>query len=92
MQFPVRIELTINGMLIQFANLIHTDKEHSRMMLLLVEIYKAFCLDVAQGHMKGAPNKTRTHDVIVGELGLQTIISESDSYCVIPTYHFCQTL
>ena len=21
-----------------------------------MEIYKAFCLDVAQGHMKGAPN------------------------------------
>ena len=26
-----------------------------------VEIYKAFCLDVAQGHMKGTPNETRTH-------------------------------
>ena len=26
-----------------------------------MEIYKAFCLDVAQGHMKGAPNETRTH-------------------------------
>ena len=26
-----------------------------------VEIYKAFWLDVAQGHMKGAPNETRTH-------------------------------
>ena len=25
-----------------------------------MEIYKAFCLDVAQGHMKGAPNETRT--------------------------------
>ena len=24
-------------------------------------IYKAFCLDVAQGHMKGAPNETRNH-------------------------------
>ena len=23
-----------------------------------MEIYKAFCLDVAQGHMKGAPNET----------------------------------
>ena len=22
---------------------------------------EAFCLDVAQGHMKGAPNETRTH-------------------------------
>ena len=22
---------------------------------------KLFCLDVAQGHMKGAPNETRTH-------------------------------
>ena len=21
----------------------------------------SFCLDVAQGHMKGAPNETRTH-------------------------------
>ena len=28
---------------------------------ILVEIYQAFCLDVAQGHMKGAPNETRTH-------------------------------
>ena len=28
---------------------------------IVVEIYKAFCLDVAQGHMKGAPNETRTH-------------------------------
>ena len=27
-----------------------------------MEIYlQAFCLDVAQGHMKGAPNETRTH-------------------------------
>ena len=26
-----------------------------------LEIYYAFCLDVAQGHMKGAPNETRTH-------------------------------
>ena len=26
-----------------------------------VVIYKAFYLDVAQGHMKGAPNETRTH-------------------------------
>ena len=26
-----------------------------------VVIYEAFCLDLAQGHMKGAPNKTRTH-------------------------------
>ena len=25
-----------------------------------MEIYKAFCLDVAQGHMKGAPNETGT--------------------------------
>ena len=28
---------------------------------LYMEIYQAFCLDVAQGHMKGAPNETRTH-------------------------------
>ena len=27
----------------------------------LMEIYQAFCLDVAQGHMKGAPNETQTH-------------------------------
>ena len=26
-----------------------------------VVIYYAFCLDVAQGHMNGAPNETRTH-------------------------------
>ena len=26
-----------------------------------MEIYEAFCLDVAQGHMEGAPNETRTH-------------------------------
>ena len=26
-----------------------------------VVIYKAFCLDVAQGHTNGAPNETRTH-------------------------------
>ena len=26
-----------------------------------VVIYKAFYLDVAQGHTKGAPNETRTH-------------------------------
>ena len=26
-----------------------------------MEIYLAFCLDVAQGPMKGAPNETRTH-------------------------------
>ena len=26
-----------------------------------VVIYLAFCLDLAQGHMKGAPNETRTH-------------------------------
>ena len=25
------------------------------------EIYKGFCLDVAQGHMNGAPHETRTH-------------------------------
>ena len=24
-------------------------------------IYKAFCFDVAQGRMNGAPNETRTH-------------------------------
>ena len=30
-----------------------------------MEIYKAFCLDVAQGHMKGAPNETYTIDVKV---------------------------
>ena len=29
--------------------------------LLKMEIYKVFCLDVAQSHMKGAPNETRTH-------------------------------
>ena len=26
-----------------------------------VEIYKAFCLDVAQNHMNGAPDEIRTH-------------------------------
>ena len=26
-----------------------------------IVIYKAFCLDVAQGRMNGAPNETRTH-------------------------------
>ena len=26
----------------------------------VVVIYKAFCLDVAQGHINGAPNETRT--------------------------------
>ena len=26
-----------------------------------VVIYKAFCFDVAQGRMNGAPNETRTH-------------------------------
>ena len=25
---------------------------------MYVVIYKAFCLDVAQGHMNGAPNET----------------------------------
>ena len=27
-----------------------------RILNARVEIYKGFCLDVAQGHMKGAPN------------------------------------
>ena len=27
----------------------------------VVVIYKAFCLNVAQGHINGAPNETRTH-------------------------------
>ena len=26
-----------------------------------LEILKAFCLDMTQGHMNGAPNETRTH-------------------------------
>ena len=29
--------------------------------LVVVVIYKAFCLDVAQGRMNGTPNETRTH-------------------------------
>ena len=28
---------------------------------LLVVIYKAFCLDVAQGHVNGVPNETQTY-------------------------------
>ena len=31
------------------------------MAVRFMEIYKAFYLDVAQDHMKGAPNETRTH-------------------------------
>ena len=31
------------------------------MTIHLVVIYLAFCLNVAQGHMKGAPNETQTH-------------------------------
>ena len=31
----------------------------------IMEISKAFCLDVAQGHMKGAPNETQTVRLLV---------------------------
>ena len=42
----------------------HMEIETEKMWHLKIttmEIYQAFCLDVAQGHMKGAPNETRTH-------------------------------
>ena len=31
------------------------------MSLNIIVIYKALCLDVAQGQMNGVPNETRTH-------------------------------
>ena len=31
------------------------------MQLIYVAIYKAFCLDVAQGRINGAPNDNQTH-------------------------------
>ena len=31
---------------------------------VVIVIYKAFCLDVAQGHMNGAPNETAVVIVI----------------------------
>ena len=36
-----------------------------------MEIYLAFCLDVAQGHMEGAPNETRTHLLTLLTNGIQ---------------------
>ena len=40
---------------------------------LRIIIYEAFCLDVAQGRMNGAPNETRTHSLQVCSSSLLTI-------------------
>ena len=37
-----------------------SEKKTDFLIISIIVIYEAFCLDVAQGHMNGAPNKTRT--------------------------------
>ena len=54
----MRLELTRVGLLVELANHYTT---RGALTYIEEEIYKAFCVDVAQGHMKGAPNETRTH-------------------------------
>ena len=54
----MRLELTRVGLLVELAN--HYTTRGALFLIINVVIYY-FCLDVAQGHMKGAPNETRTH-------------------------------
>ena len=39
----------------------------------IVVIYKALCVNVAQGRMNGAPNKTQTHSCRFASLSLLTV-------------------
>ena len=48
----MRLELTRVGLLVELAN--HYTTRGALNLL-------SFCLDVAQGHMKRAPNETQTH-------------------------------
>ena len=43
---------------IQIHTYIHT---YDQFATIHIVIYKAFCFDVAQGRMNGAPNETQTH-------------------------------
>ena len=58
MGHPMRLELTRVGLLVKLANR-YTPK--GVLIVFGIVIYKAFCFDVAQGRMNGAPNETRTH-------------------------------
>ena len=55
---PVRLELTRVGLLDYLANRYTTRGAH---VFDVIVIYKAFCFDMAQGRMNGAPSETRTH-------------------------------
>ena len=58
MGHQMRFELTRVGLVVEVAN-------HYIARSALI-IYKAFCLDVAQGRMNGAPNEIRTYSCRLG--------------------------
>ena len=53
---PMRLELTRESLLVYLTITLLEEPQ-----LKIIVIYKAFCSDVAQERMNGAPNKTRTH-------------------------------
>ena len=53
----MRLELTRVSLLVKLANRCTTKDALDTPIV----IYDALCLDVAQGHINGAPNETRTH-------------------------------
>ena len=58
MGHPMRLELTLVGLLVKIAN--HYTTKGAQIVFGIV-IYEALCFNVAQGRMNGAPNETRTH-------------------------------
>ena len=58
MRHPMRLELTLAGLLVKLANHYTTRGAH---IYTYIVIYEALCFHVAQGRMNEAPNETRTH-------------------------------
>ena len=53
------------------------------MTCVFIVIYKAFCLDVAQGRMNGAPNGTRTHSCRFANLAYRPLHHSNRVYIYI---------